>query len=595
MRYSRYALVFLLLVACVPTVSGSSGADRIAVPTGRGAEIELVSGDIGHVSYGAGGDFVWDAPAGDRALVAFPLPDGVSIDDYGLVKFDIAIDGGPVDVMVFIEKPGEKRRVYRPIDVFEPPPGFRTIHLDITCPEIVREGHDKPDSPRIAFNLWAMNTGYPEQEPRRRITIRNARLSKRRLDVRWNGVDYRTVDGPGESLVYEYPVAVRNDDDVTRMVEGNLTRTSGRYGAGAIVPERASLAPGDSTVFTVRLTLPRGKAGDFPPLFCEWFLPLFTIDGAPDSDEGILRSSDLIELPLIVMPDFEGPVAFYSEDGLGEMRRLYETTAWGKREGDALIKNAESILAGDLSIPNGPGWARAYYYCHEHRCVLQYQGPGKHYCPVGGEYRTVDFEGVDLDRDYRAGEHNTAAARARTLALAFALTGDNRFAEGARSILGQYRDAYFTYDWMDLDTSRITIDKGRMHFAKYMETYIFRNMIEALGILRAAGGIPDNEARDIEENLLKPALVEITDYRMDVLCRQTTITTTALIGGLALRHAPLVAFATASPFGYYSIRKWGATADGIGHGHGYAQNGYAFHLCEMGVVSVPVRSGYFRS
>ncbi|MBA7471502.1 hypothetical protein ES707_06808 [subsurface metagenome] len=39
-----------------------------------------------------------------------------------------------------------------------------------------------------------------------------------------------------------------------------------------------------------------------PVLYCEWFLPVFTVDGVPDSDEGILRSSDRILLPILKMP-----------------------------------------------------------------------------------------------------------------------------------------------------------------------------------------------------------------------------------------------------------------------------------------------------
>jgi len=570
--------IIITAIAAVPAPVSPDTAGRIAIPTG---DPVCIDGDGEWLRSLPDGTIEWAAPVGDRVLFYVPLPEGVRFGEYGLLKIDVEIEGGPVDIMVFLERPHEKRWVYRPVDVNMPPPGRRTLHLDLAQPEIVRESHFRADKPRIAFQCWSFDAGRPGQEPVRRILIGNIRLVKRRLDVRWNGIDYASErDGDG-AIVYRYPVSVVNTDTAARLIDARIEPLSRGCADGVIVPESAEIAPGDSTVFTVRLAIPGDVASELPPFYCEWFLPVFSCAGVADSDEGILRSSDRIALPAIVMPEIESPVVPFDRAGLDGMLSRYRETAPGKREGDGIVGRAEKILAGDPAIPDGPGWARAYYYCHEHRCVLEHRGEDRHYCPVGGEFRDVDFMGVDLDRDYRAGEHNAAAARARTLALAFALTGDDRFARGARNILRQYRERYFTWDWLDLDASRRTIDKGRLHFAKYMETYAVRSMIEALDLLGASGGIPDSEARDLERNLLLPALVEITDYRMDMFGRQTTITTTALIGGLSLKHAPLVAFAVHSPFGYFSLRRWGATADGIGRGHGYAQYSYTLHQAEM--------------
>jgi len=565
----------------MPHPNPGAAADRLPVPAGPDAGIILCDGDTDHITRGRDGTILWDAPVGDRVLFALPLPEGARFEDFDICKFDIKLDGGPVDVMVFLERPGKKRRIYRPIDINMPERGWRTIRLDIHCPEIVRESHFKAESPRIAFNFWAMDTGYPAQEPVRRIAVRNVRLAKRLIEVDWNGCDYRIVPDASGDLVLEYPLTVRNTGDEAYRVSGRLEKKEGYYGRGRLAPSSFSLSPGDSVVCRAVLRLPAGRLKDLPPFYCEWFLPVFSIEGVPDSDDVILRSSDEIALPLMILPDIRNPVLLFDADGMERMLERYGNTPWGRKEGAGIIARAEEILSGDLTIPDGPGWARAYYYCPEHRCVLRYEGPGRHYCPVGGEYRKVDFMGVSLDRDYRAGEHNRVAGWTRTLALAYALTGDSRFSEGALDIIRQYRNAYFTYDWLDLDASTETIDRGRLHFAKYMETYPFRAMMEALDILKATGGIAPGEAEDIDRNLILPALVEITDYRMGMLGRQTTISTTALIGGLYLYHAPLVAFAVRSPFGYFSLRRWGATADGICHGHGYAQLSATLHLLEM--------------
>jgi len=294
------------------------------------------------------------------------------------------------------------------------------------------------------------------------------------------------------------------------------------------------------------------------------------VKGISDSDEGILRSSDRIDLPIIIMPKLlQNPVILFGPDDIPDILERYKTTDWGKREGDGYIKRAENILKGDLTIPDGPGWAGAYYYCVEHRCGLRYEGPDKHRCPVGGEYRDVDVMGVDLDKDYRTNQHSASMSAARTLALAFALTGDKRFSEGALNILHQYREKYFTWPNLNLDASTETIDKGRVQFAKYMEAMYMLNLTVAFDILKGTGGVSGEEARDIAQNLLIPASVEMADYRMNMQHRQQAITANALATGLCCGHAPLIAFATAGDKNYLNIRRYLSTGDGIPVEHGY--------------------------
>jgi hypothetical protein len=562
-----YLTIFLLL--CAP--DKSYAANRILIPSGPDATRQMLDGNHNKIRWDTDGTLVWEAPLGDRVLFSFPLPSGARFEDYGLVKFDLKIEWGTVDVMVFIERPGEKRRIYRPIDITIPRKGWQTIHLDLRQPEIIRESHFTADTSRITFNLWSVKGGYPDEHPTRRISIRNMRLVKRFLDVRWNGMDYRSYIESSGDLIYEYPVVVTNTGSIDRRISARCEHYEGTHASGSISPEAIHVASGDSTIFIAKLRLPKECVDTLPALYCEWFLPVFSVDGVPDSAEGILRSSDHITLPILVMPEhLDNPVILFDRDELLSMRERYRTTDWGKQEGDGWIRKAENILSGDLTIPDGPGWAAAYYYCAEHRTPLRYEGPGKHRCPIGGEYREMDFMGIDLDRDYRTNLHSAKMGAARTLALAYALTVDKRFSEGALNILHQYKNKYWTWDWLDLDASTETIDKGRIQFAKYMEAIYMLNLTEAFDILKGTGGVTAAEARDIEKNLLIPASVEMTDYRMGSIHRQQAITKNALATGLSCRHAPLIAFATAGPVSVLKLRRCAATAEGIAHGHGYA-------------------------
>ena len=375
---------------------------------------------------------------------------------------------------------------------------------------------------------------------------------------------------PSGEFVFTYPIVVANRDVKAHSITARLEHLKGRLCSGAIFPTSAEAAPGDSVSFTATLRLPAGKAQNLPQLYCEWFLPIFSVSGVPDSDEGILRSSDRIDLPLIIMPKrLENPVILFGPDDIHSILERYRTTDWGKREGDSYIKQAEKMLQGDMKIPDGPGWAAAYYYCVEHRTPLVYEGPGKHRCPVGGEYRTKDVMGVDLDTDYRTNLHAAMFNGAKNLALAYLLTKDKRFSEGALSILRQYRDKYFTWPWLDLNASTETIDKGRVQFSKYMEAMYLINLTEAYDILKGTGGVSPQEERALEKRFIIPISVEMTDYRMNLQHRQQAITANALATGLCCGHAPLVAFATASDKNYLNLRRYLSTGDGVPNEHGY--------------------------
>lgn len=113
------AVLTVFLISCLIPSSASS----LAVPVGK-AMVQLIDGDTVGLSWN-GDTVVWDAEAGDRALFAFPLSISrtVRFEDYGLCVFDVKVsgNGGPVEVMVFAERPGERRRIWRAVEIHGQP------------------------------------------------------------------------------------------------------------------------------------------------------------------------------------------------------------------------------------------------------------------------------------------------------------------------------------------------------------------------------------------------------------------------------------------------------------------------------------------
>ncbi|HPI78480.1 MAG TPA: hypothetical protein PLK80_17250 [bacterium] len=289
----RFFLIFTVLigVAKIPANAAPSSPERLLIPSGIRAEFQKLDGNVEKLTWNAAGELVWEAPAGDRVLFAFPLPQGGSFADYGLCKFDLSIEGGSADVMVFIEQPGRKRLVFRPVDIIAPRDGWHTVHIDLSRPEMnVADAVPSPqwdsffmaDKPRITFNLWAVKSGYVEESATRQISIRNVRLTKRHLDVRWNGCDYSSKIQPSGELVYTYPIAVVNNDARTRRIFSRLDHWKGRLCAGSISPASASIAPGDSAFFTVTLRLPADRTQTLPALTVNGSCRFFRWRAFPD-------------------------------------------------------------------------------------------------------------------------------------------------------------------------------------------------------------------------------------------------------------------------------------------------------------------------
>jgi len=170
-----FCTFFCVIAAHSLSVTDAIAAtDRLLIPTGPDSKCEMLDGNYEKLTWDSEGTIIWEAPAGDRVLFSLPLPLGGKFGDFGLCKFDLKIEGGSADVMVFVEEPSKRRRVYRPIDIKAPHDGWNTIHIDLNQPEMnvadavpnpQWESFFKPDRPRVTFNLGKEGS-VQEQFPR---------------------------------------------------------------------------------------------------------------------------------------------------------------------------------------------------------------------------------------------------------------------------------------------------------------------------------------------------------------------------------------------------------------------------------------------
>jgi len=173
---------------------------------------------------------------------------------------------------------------------------------------------------------------------------------------------------------------------------------------------------------------------------------------------------------------------------------------------DGIIAAAEQALASKVAVPDKGGQWTHYYNCPKHGVRLQLESPTRHVCPVAGEV----FRGWPYDDVAISFAHHKYTADLESLGLAYALTGEPRYAERAREILLAYADKYPRYQLHDTKGAQ-GASSGR-RFAQTLD--------EAVDLVRVAWAydlIYDALAADdrerIEKQFLRPSVEVILGNR----------------------------------------------------------------------------------
>lgn len=103
-------------------------------------------------------------------------------------------------------------------------------------------------------------------------------------------------------------------------------------------------------------------------------------------------------------------------------------------------------------------------------------------------------------------QHNALAHRAQTLAFAFALTGDNTYAQPARDILLGYAARYEGYP---RHSARNKNDNSKVMFQRLSEAMWLIPLLQSYDYLRASDVLTASDIHTIETGLLRPAILEI--------------------------------------------------------------------------------------
>lgn len=320
-------------------------------------EFSVENGEVRFVAEGPKKEKVarFDAPFAIRCDLA---PRGVDFHEYDLLKIQVKADAHAF-LVISVEnfpRPGELSHWYV-LDTARLALPWRTIWIDLRKPEEVKPAGSykgmaatNPAARGIQIRGNVADIRRSIQGPGRSIWLSDVRLVKKTIDLDWDQTKAPFTWDKGKDLVFRFPLTVKNRTDKPVQTAMQLVPNEVKHAQGALAQAKLKLSPKESKTIEARLSLPAAVAGKSAPLYCERFDVVASVDGLPDSDVTILRSSDPIPLSVTV-PIPEDRLKFPL---LPRVSAIPESvTGFTSRSREHAVKASELVSPDDLSVGMG--------------------------------------------------------------------------------------------------------------------------------------------------------------------------------------------------------------------------------------------------
>ncbi len=218
-------------------------------------------------------------------------------------------------------------------------------------------------------------------------------------------------------------------------------------------------------------------------------------------------------MPKIELPEtIEHPCVAVTPKELARLRAAWKDPEHpGHRVVSAMVKRAETSIAGKLTFPPRGGQHNQWYQCEACQRALETVDPTHHKCPTCGKVYT----GEPYDDVIFARIHNRNLKRMDEAAWAFAITGDDRFGDFAREVLTGYAQRYRTYPYHGNHPDNkawTAISGGHLFEQTLNESAVMTRQIAPAYDL-VYNHLTPEQRKTIEWGLIKPMVVNFSKYK----------------------------------------------------------------------------------
>ena len=300
-----------------------------------------------------------------------------------------------------------------------------------------------------------------------------------------------------------------------------------------------TLMPGETRQTTAVLFITDSKLEEVQLLAYEDIAVRVRTEGS-DSPEG-----SLVLRAVTPLPERQHPFLFLSREEISRAKARAEKYEWAEHALEAIISRAKRALEESYSIPDIGGQWTHHYVCDECGVMLETISPTEHQCPQCA----VVYSGWPYDQVVIAHKHRHNGTLMLDLAIGYAFTGDEKYAEKAVEIMLGYANKYLTYELHDRNGGE-GISAGRM-FAQTLD--------EAVAVIDVAWAydlvydtISAQEREKIENEYLTPVAETVMRYDAGISNWQTWHNAAIGVIGFCLQDEALAASAIYGGSGLFS-------------------------------------------
>ena len=190
---------------------------------------------------------------------------------------------------------------------------------------------------------------------------------------------------------------------------------------------------------------------------------------------------------------------FLADREVQAVRARPEVLPWAAAVRDAVIAQADALVAEDLDIPHAEGQWTHWYSCADDGGPLEALSPTEHVCTVCGKV----YSGWPYDQVYVTGRHNHWLSGVETLGVAYLLSERPVYTARARAILLEYASFYEDLKLHDRNGG-LRSSKARLFSQTLDEAVAACRVCLGYDLVRNAECFTKQDRRRIQRHFLRP-------------------------------------------------------------------------------------------
>ena len=286
-------------------------------------------------------------------------------------------------------------------------------------------------------------------------------------------------------------------------------------------------------------------------------------------------------MPEIKLPEIQSyPSVACTSDELDRLRTAYKSDGTEHEVIMKQLRQAEEALKHDIDFPPEGGQHNQWYQCDDCQIALETVDNTYHRCPKCGKtYSGYPYDNVIYSRKHYRLTHDMEAC-----AWAFAITGEQKYAQRVRDVLVGYAERYMSYPYHSANMGKKTdtpSGSGGYVFEQTLnESSWMLSVCNAYDLTRISSVFSESDQKSIRKDFLWKVYENIAKHKAGKSNWQTYHNSAFMLIGGVLNEVDLIRQAIEDKEnGFYYQMKVSVLPGGM-----WYENSWGYHFYTLGAV-----------